>query len=208
MTIRLKTALGAAMLVGASTLITSRVVSQQYEDKMQDHDKMMEMWMEMAKPGREHKRMAEAAGTWLQESKMWMEPGADPVVNHSVAEFAPIMGGRYMLERVAGVNDYGGGKVPFEGLCILGFDKFKQKHVFAWIDNMSTMIMMAEGTADATGDVITYMSEMPDPMSGGSAKVKFVSRSLDDDTNMFEMHMQGPDGEWMKNMEQISTRAQ
>ena len=37
----------------------------------------------------------------------------------------------------------------------MGYDKLKEKYVNLWIDDMSTMVMIAEGTADSSGKVIT-----------------------------------------------------
>jgi hypothetical protein len=69
------------------------------------------------------------------------------------------------------------------------------------------MMMVGEGTADATGKTITYFSEMPDPLSGGTEKCKSVCKFASDDKHVFEMYSQQDDGTWFKNMELTATRA-
>ncbi len=197
-----KKILGAAVLVGASTLITGQVVSQQYEDQMDE----MKQWMELAQPGEEHAEMAKWAGTWHQETKHWMSPGAPPEESTGTAEVKPILGGRFMLEKVKSQMQFAGEVHDFEGIGIFGFDRIQKKHVFVWVNNMSTLIATGEGTADKTGKVITYYSELPNPMNGGKTKVKYVSTVVNDDKYLLEMFGQHPDGSWFRNMEIVSTR--
>jgi hypothetical protein len=203
MAYRIRSIIGAAALVGATTVITSQVVSQQQEQEMAE---MWAKWMELAQPGKEHAEMAKLAGAWNQESTHWMHPGAEPTTSTSVAKFEPILGGRYMIEHVTGQNEFMGEVHDFEGIAILGFDNLKQKHVFAWIDNMGTMIMTGEGDADETGKVITYYSEMPNPMGGGTMQIKSVSKIISDDETVYSMHEKQPDGSWFKNFQIVSTR--
>ena len=87
----------------------------------------------------------------------------------------------------------------FEGHGIFGFDNMKQKHFYVWIDNMGTLMMTAEGERDADGNIV-YFSELPNPMSGGTMKIKSVSNVVNDDHHVFEMHEQLPDGAWHQTM--------
>ena len=103
--------------------------------------------------------------------------------------------------------DMGGEKMLFEGLGIFGYDNFKKKYVYTWVDNMGTMIMLAEGTPDATGKVITYLGEIPNPATGETITVKTISRRESDDRELVEMHNQLPDGSWFKSMEIVMTRS-
>ncbi|MHC4947174.1 MAG: DUF1579 domain-containing protein [Planctomycetota bacterium] len=205
MTIRLRNVLGVVALVGATTFITTEVVSQQHEDQMADMQAMMDKWMEYAQPGEEHAELAKAAGTWKQSMTHWMYPGAEPQMSTSTAEFKSIMGGRFMIEKMRGEFEMNGEPYDFEGLGIFGFDNMKQKHFYVWIDNMGTLMMTGEGERDADGDVV-YFSELPNPMSGGTMKVKSVSKVVDDDHNVFQMFEQLPDGNWHQTMEIDATR--
>ncbi|MHC5113816.1 MAG: DUF1579 domain-containing protein [Planctomycetota bacterium] len=197
--------LGLAVLVGATTLITSEVVSRQHDGEM-DMEKMWETWMKLAEPGPEHAQLRAMAGTWHQKNTHWMTPGAPPDISESIATFKPIMGGRFMVEHISGEHEFMGEKRDFEGMGIFGYDNLKQKHVYAWVDNHGTMIMTGEGTADSTGKVITYYSTIPDPTTGSTMEFKSVSRIVNNDKTIFEMHQKNPDGTWMQNMEIVGTR--
>lgn len=203
MATRFRHVLCAAALVGGSVLVTSQVVSQDYEQKMGE---MMQQWMELAQPGPEHEQMAKSAGTWKQETKHWMYPGAEPDVSTATVTLKSIMGGRFMLEKVRGTFEMEGEEMEFEGLGIFGFDNLKKKHVFSWLDNMGTMIMTAEGTADATGKIITYYSSFPDPMTGGTMEIKTVATAESDDRQVVEMFNKMPDDTWNRQMQAVMTR--
>jgi hypothetical protein len=209
MAICCRTIIGAAVLVGATTLVTSQVISQDHQkqvQEMQEAQEMMAAWMKLAEPGPEHEGLARMAGTWHHASTYWMQPGAEPQTSTATAELEPILGGRFVLEKVRGVNEFMGEKHEFEGLGIFGYDRFKKKHIFAWLDNMGTLIMIGEGTADETGNVITYMSELPNPMSGGTMGIKTITRIETDDKHTVEMHQQLPDGSWFLHMTIEATR--
>jgi hypothetical protein len=72
---------------------------------------------------------------------------------------------------------------------------------------MSTMIMYIEGTGDSSGKVVTYNSEMPDPVKGTMMKCRSVGTIVSDDKHTFEMYMPGPDGKEFKHMTMVYTRA-
>ncbi|NNM26687.1 MAG: DUF1579 domain-containing protein [Phycisphaerales bacterium] len=204
-----KTLTSAAVLIGTTALVTTQVVSQHdHQDHQRpDMNEMWESWMKLAQPGAEHARMAKQAGTWSQENTHWMYPGADPSVSHSTATIKPILGGRFMMETSKGTFSIQGQDFPFEGFGLFGYDRLKEKHVYAWADNMGTMIMIGEGTADPTGNVITYYSEFPNPMGEGTVRMKSVSHISGDDKATFEMYEQQPDGSWFRNMMIKATRS-
>lgn len=201
-----KNVLGVTVIVGVTTAITTRVVSQDYGDKT-GQMAQQEMMQEWAQPGPEHAELAKVVGTWDQEITMWMYPNAEPQTSAGVSTIKTILGGRFLLEKVRGEMDMGGEKMLFEGLGIFGYDNFKKKYVYTWVDNMGTMIMLAEGTPDATGKVITYLGEIPDPATGETKTVKTISRRESDDREVVEMHNQLPDGSWFKSMEIVMTRS-
>jgi hypothetical protein len=202
-----KNTVGAMMLVGATTLVTTQVVSQHdaNQDQQQMTDEMMEMWMKLGEPGEQHKMLARMAGTWEQKTTHWMFPGSDPIVSTAKAKMKSIMGGRYVIEQVEGHEGFMGQEVPYEGFGIFAFDNMTQKHHFVWIDNMSTMMMLGEGTAAEDG-TITYHSEMENPMGPEKMKFKSKARQVSDDRFVFEMWALQPDGSWFRNMESVSVR--
>jgi hypothetical protein len=192
----------AGVLVGGSLFLSYGVISQ--DNGAPSHDEMMKMMEKLATPGPQHAQLAKAVGKWNQACTSW-EPGVtEPEVSASASEIKSILGGRFVLETMKGTMNWGGGPKPFEGVGIHGYDNAKQKYFYLWLDSMGTGYMIGEGDADASGKVITYMSECD--MGMGPMKVKSIARHTSDDENVFEMYMQQGD-EWFKNMEINATRA-
>lgn len=201
-----KNIIGACALVAVTTLVTTRVVSQDHDASgAADHDKMMQEWMKYAQPGPEHAQLAKMAGKWSQTSKHWQYPGADPTTAEGMATYESILGGRFLIERTKSKMEMMGQMHDFEGFGLLGFDNMKQKHFFVWADNFGTMVMTGEGEETAPNE-ITYMSQLPDPMTGGTMKFKCINKKINDDESVFEMFQKQPDGSWFMNMKLMSMR--
>lgn len=154
MTHRIRLLVGGVALITVTLLVSRQVMSQ---DKGQpaSQDPMAEMmakWKEMNAKGPEHKKFEKMVGKWDAQTKMWMAPGAEPMVSKASAEFRLILDGRYIVQKFKGewMGD------PFEGMAIEGFDRVKKKFVSIWMDDMSTGIFKSEGTTDASGKVCTY----------------------------------------------------
>src|SRR2546423_1816414 len=114
-----------------------------------DQAKEMEAWMALAKPGKEHAAMKRMEGEFDVEVVMVMQPGAEPMKSSGKQKSVMIMGGRYLHA------DYTGEMMgmTFHGASLTGYDNAKKKHFSAWIDDMGTGIMLAEGTASPDGKV-------------------------------------------------------
>src|SRR6185503_4508262 len=112
----------------------------------------------VATPGTPHKGLAALEGTWTAKVKSWMKPGAPPMESEGTAEQKMVLEGRFLEQRFSG-NFMG---QAFNGLGHTGYDNFKKKYVSTWMDNMGTMVMVMEGTADATGKVTTYTGTIDD----------------------------------------------
>ena len=110
---------------------------------MTDVDAMMAAWAEANAPGPEHEKFKDAVGTWKTECKMWMGPG-EPQVSQGTSTMELVFGGRYLKEQYSSPM----GDHPFEGLCYVGYDNMKKKHVQFWIDTMSTGFTIMEGDRD------------------------------------------------------------
>jgi hypothetical protein len=195
---------GIGAVVLATSMLTSRVVSQQHDEQMEKMQEEMARWMELAKPGKQHAELTKTAGMWQQQITHWMYPGAEPEMSTGTARLESILGGRFILERVNASAMFGSDQ-KFEGLGIRGFDNATQKHVFAWVDNMGTTIMTGEGTPDASGKAVTFLSECAGP-GGESYQMKSVSRAESDDRHVYEMYSKLEDGTWFRNMEIVYTR--
>ena len=155
-----------------------------------DAQKEMEAWMALAKPGKEHAAMKRMAGEYDVDVEMVMQPGAPPMKSKGKQKSTMIMGGRYMHA------DYTGEAMgmPFHGASLTGYDNAKKKHFAAWIDDMGTGIMLAEGTASPDGKVITLHGEYDDPMTNQKHTYRWVTTVISDDKHTFEWFDADKDG--------------
>jgi hypothetical protein len=155
----------------------------------------MEAMEKMATPGPAHEAIADMAGTWDAEVTMYWGP--TPSKSKGVSENRLVLGGRWVEQRFK--SEMGG--QPFEGIGYTGYDNFKKKYMGTWMDNMSTAVMLSEGTFDAAGKVMTSTSTMDDVVTGKSTTTRMTSTIVTPDHHHFEMFGPGPDGKEMKQME-------
>jgi hypothetical protein len=163
---------------------------------------MMKRWMAYMTPGKEHQMMASWDGTWNGDITMWMMPGAPPTKSKGVATNKMILGGRYQQSSYTGSFE----GMPFEGLSTMGFDNEKKTFICTWIDNMGSGMMIGEGPWDEAGRSITIKGTMIDPTTGKECNFRQVMRIVDNDHQVTEMYVPGPDGKEYKSMEIKSTR--
>ncbi len=204
-------ALSAALLIAptfAAEPTTNESAAASPAGQMNDAE-MMKQMMELAKLNENHKLLAQLAGTWNYEVKMWMAPDAPPMMSKGTAVRKPIMDGRYFILNVTGSMKMPGadGKMKdfeFKGMSIEGYDNVQKKFVGTWADNMSTGVMMSTGTYDPATKSFTYNSEM-EMMPGMKTKVREVVKVVDADHHNFEWY-ENRGGQEVKTMEINYTR--
>jgi hypothetical protein len=158
---------------------------------------MMKAMMEAGMPGDAQKKLDGMAGTWDAKVTTWMMPGADPMVMTGTSQNDWIMGGRYLRQNFSG--SFMG--MPFEGVGYTGYDNVRKQYWGTWMDNMSTGIMMSNGTGmSADGKSWTFNGSMADPMTGKDTTVKETITVADANHHMMEMWAPGPDGQMFKSM--------
>ena len=163
---------------------------------------MMEIYRKLGTPGTPHQHLEKMAGSWNTSGRFWMEPGKPPVESKGRCEQKMILDGRFLQEEFTG--DMMG--APFTGLSFMGYDNHTGKYVSTWMDNMSTTVMVFEGTAGADGSTITQTSRYDDPVKG-PMEWRSVMRVVDGDTVEFEMFTTDRSGKEEKMMEMTYTRA-
>ena len=141
---------------------------------------------EAPKPGPEHEKLKELAGTW------------DAIMNMGGSESKGTMvwksdlGGLWISSEFQG--EFEGQK--FTGKGFDGYDPLKKKYVGVWVDSMSTLPVVSEGNFDKDGKVLTMTGEGPGP-DGKPAKYKMTTEHKDKNTLLWTMFMPGPDGKDM-----------
>jgi hypothetical protein len=178
------------VLVFALTLIVSSGSVGQEKKKsvkaMPSEEEMMKRWQAFMTPGTAHKMLEESVGTWDAEVKIWMKgPGGEPTISKGTSEQRMVLGGRYLQQ------DFKGEMMgqQFTGIGLTGYDNFKKKYVCFWIDNMGTGISTMDGVLDKDGKSCTMWGKMDEPATGQKdKKVKYVTRFVDRDTQVFETY--------------------
>ncbi len=168
----------------------------------QDQQKAMEAYMKMMATNENHAYLESFVGEWNVTSKGWMQPGAPPETSENYSKAEMILGGRFIKMEFKGTM-FG---QPFEGLQIVGYDNMKKKYITFWIDSSSTAFFLTEGVRDASGKTITENGVWPDPMTGGTMKVRGVTKVVGPDEFTYEMYMVGPDGKDFKSLENRAVR--
>jgi hypothetical protein len=134
-------------------------------------EQQMAAWEKHMTPGPNHQLLAPMAGTYRVSVKSRMAADAPWEESTGSCENRWIFGNRFLESSFRGA--FAG--MPFEGRGLFGYDNTTQKFVGFWTDSMTTGLMpIAQGSADATGKVITLRREMTDPMSGQWSKMREV----------------------------------
>jgi hypothetical protein len=140
---------------------------------------------EQGKPGEHHARLAGLAGQWKIKVAMGGQTGEGKTEFHSVME------GRYLIEETrCSVGDFEMAWMGFHG-----YDNEKKKHVSSWIDNLETGIEPMEGTCDESGTTIVYATDNVDHELGGTKRVEWILRILENDRFAVEMRTTRAKGE-------------
>lgn len=188
----------AFLAVGATVLALSLspfLVGAQ--EAPQDQQAMMEAYMKLMAPNENHEYLKNFVGEWDVTTTSWMMPGAEPSVSTGTSKAGLILGGRFLIMEFEGTM-FG---QPFEGLQIVGFDTLQKKFVTFWIDNSSTAFYLMSGAPGESEKVRTETGVWPDPMTGGTIKVRDVTTLVDEDEFHYEMFMTASDGTEFKSLE-------
>lgn len=145
-------------------------------------DEMMKAMAQAGKPGDQHAWLKKAEGKWKTSVKSWFAPG-EPSVSTGTSVSKMIMGGRYLEQNFKGTMM----GEAFEGYGLTGYDN--QKGVFwgTWIDNMSTGVMVSEGTLDESGRTLTQTGKGTGP-DGSTMDYRMITKIIDDRSHVFTMY--------------------
>jgi hypothetical protein len=207
MTIR--SILTGAMLVFATAVITSHVVSRDAKLAKQappmstEEQTMLKKTEAYATPNDHHKILDAKIGRWNDTLRFWMDANSPPHESKCTSEFAWVMDGRYLTEHTSGTTPSG----LFEGMGWSGYDNLKNRYVKVWIDNTLTGIMYFEGTYDNKTKTFTYASETPDIEAGKYVQNRWTEKWVSPDKFVVESFVAGNDGKEFKCFEVTYVRA-
>jgi Protein of unknown function (DUF1579) len=152
--------------------------------------------MEYGTPTDVHKMMAKWDGNWDGEVKFWMDPAAPPSVMNVKTVNKMVMNGLY--QQATSTGSFSG--MPFNGVSMLGYDNHRKVFTTTWVDNMSSGMMILEGTWDDATKSINLKGKMTDPMTRQQMDIREVMKIVDDNTQVMEQYLTH-DGKESKSME-------
>jgi hypothetical protein len=170
---------------------------------MPDPAKLMEMMTKVGTPGPEHEKLKMLEGKFDADVTIQMMPNMPEEKSKGTATNEMIFDGRYLTGQYEG--EFGG--KPFKGHGLWAYDNAKKKYISGWIDSMSTGVMMAEGTADSSGKVITVTCDMTCPITNKPMKTREVLTIQDADHYTYESYASLDGGPEHKSMTIKYTRA-
>ncbi len=144
-------------------------VNAQGKNESANQQEMMAAYMELAKPGPEHKLLESLVGAWNLEGKIWMQPGAEPMSFTGVSENKMVLGGRFL--QMASIS--GEGDMYTETLTLTGFDRRHKKYVTVGLDTWGTYYVTASGSYDKAEKKLTMYGEDEDPVMKMTQKYDF-----------------------------------
>lgn len=199
----MRTARALALMMTAAALLTAASVPAQTDKPAGGPDQAaaMENMMAMMQPGPEHQQLAKLVGKWQAVNKMWMDPAAPPMESTGTLEYVSVMGGRYLHGTYKGTVM----GMPFEGMSVDGYDRYKKQYFSLWFDNMGTGFIDQRGTCSVDGKTMTLKGMMFNPQLGKDSPVRAISTWVNDNTIRYEM-FETKEGKEAKSMEITYTR--
>ncbi|WP_396176626.1 DUF1579 domain-containing protein [Flavobacterium sp.] len=185
-----------------TTPVKDTTVVEETKIVIPDSATIAKAWEDYMTPAEPHKMLALENGIWKEEMTVWMEPGAEPMKTTMTADAKMLYGDRY--QEITHKGDFMG--MPFEGKSTLGFNKASQKYTSVWIDNMSTGIMIMNGTYDETTKTINFAGTVVDPITKKEKAVRETYTIVDENTRKMEMFDVDFSGKEYKSMEITMTR--
>ncbi len=167
-----------------------------------DAAKFMEAMQKNMVVGAQHRQLKAMEGSFKADVKFRMDPNGPEQTSAGTAKNEMIMGGRFLK------SDYTGDMMgmPFKGLQIIGYDNATSQYQCAWLDEMSTGMFFSQGSADASGKVITLTCKFQCPVTNGPKTMKLVFNIKGDDEHTLEMYDVQPGGEEVRGMTITYTR--
>lgn len=147
---------------------------------------MMQSMMAAMQPGPKHAELAKQVGEWDADVEHYM-PGMPVEKSKGSAKVTMVMNGRFLRE------DFKGTMMgqPFDGMMLLGYDNNLKRYDSTWIDSMGTGMMVTHSKGDNSDEL---SGEFYCPMVKKEITARLVTKVVNDDMHIFEMHAPGPDG--------------
>jgi hypothetical protein len=167
-----------------------------------EEEKVMAMYVEMARPVAEHKKLDALAGDWKVTTKFWFGAG-DPQVYTGTARNRMILGGRFLQSDVKQRH----GDTSMESLTLYGFDRRTSEYTLVGYDTLGTYYVTAAGKPDAGRGGVVMNGTYLQPPALTEQKYTFLWTEKGKSEHAFTLYFLGPDGKDMLVAETTFERA-
>ena len=142
--------------------------TESLQTEKSETDKMMEYYLEQAKPVAEHQRLTELAGRWKVTMKFWFGPDAEPQTASGTGIGKLILGGRFLqieMEVKGSFNE--------QSLSMFGFDRRTNEYTLVGFDTMGTYYITAAGKYAAAEKAVVLHGSYKQPPTGEEQQYRF-----------------------------------
>lgn len=158
---------------------------------------------EFPQPSKEHSFLRQFEGDWDARCRVFGH-GAEPDFPESSGrEYAKLGYGGFWL-----TLDFSGEmhEKSFEGRGTIGWDPLKEKYQLTWLDSLNPRMLIAEGSVDPAGKILSVEASVVDPVTQEPYQKKLVFEIKDKTTRTLTFLMAGAEGKDRKLMEIVYTR--
>ena len=125
--------------------------------------RFVDAYSALGMPGTQHETLVALAGDWQVAGRMRFSPEDEWEAFFASAEITPMLGGRFISERIAG-DQTESWPVPYKGLRILGYDNAANEFNAVVLNNLQTSILSMSGALD--GSLLTLRGTFDSPLTG------------------------------------------
>ena len=159
----------------------------------EDFRHMLAKWEAVRNPGETHELLAELAGQW--DVNVRFHGGEEPLESRAAATKRVVHGGRFLMEELTGeihAPDRTGRMrlEPYSATRLLGFDRFKQAWVGAFVENQNTCLLSFVGVSspDSASHEVVLFGACDEPMLDlHDTTMKYLLRIEGSDRHLWEV---------------------
>ncbi|MGC4059215.1 MAG: DUF1579 family protein [Chitinophagaceae bacterium] len=145
-----------------------------------------------------HHMLMTTAGHWQLEMKVWSSPKSQEVMTSLFeCDTRPMAEGRFLVSEIRGMS----GNMMYEAQSVMGYNATTQKFERLWFDNLSSGMLLLEGTYDDASKKINFTGATTDPRTHERIPMRQVLHLADPAKIVLEVFLQFKEGKEFKSME-------
>lgn len=183
--------LALAALIGAGVAAMPAAPQDPPQNPPQDAPDEAMMFPE---PGEHHKWLEQLVGSWTVESEMGGE--GMPPMKATGTDTVRSLGGRWVICELKSEMP---GMGAMQAVLTIGYNSETGKYQGTWVDTVSDLLWIYEGTLDATRKILTLEAEGPNMMDPAAGRTRYrdvIEFKSDEHRTLTSFAL--VDGEWVQ----------